>query len=323
VHAGAGSARRTAQARPSRQHQAAQHAPDALRRLPDHGLGARVGVPTLWPSPVGGQAPGDGRHGTPAGRRIEAARTSYGLSVAACATLRQYAPPIMEDQVQRLRGRVHYAASRRGDIARLLAGDGDALAELLSSPDDAAAVAERLRDRQVADAFDRAYECVTLLVGSELDTVTPGERGLGRVTTAIPRLGGQFRTQLAGAAAGAFGPIMEDLVIHGFATSAGYDRLLPDGPATLRGRTVDEVLPPWVGHISQAFADASRSFLAMAESLAGSSVEAFTRVAAEHGLIRGLRKKRLEEALAGSAFFLVGAGADLYFFLTSRTDDRF
>lgn len=229
----------------------------------------------------------------------------------------------MDDQVQRLRGRVHYAASRRGDIARLLADDGDALAELLSSPDDAAAVAERLRDRQVADAFDSAYECVTLLVGSELDTVTPGERGLGRMTTAIPRLGGQFRTQLAGAAAGAFGPIMEDLVIHGFATSAGYDRLLPDGPATLRGRTVDEVLPPWIGHVSQAFAEASRSFLAMAESLAGSSVEAFTRVAAEHGLIRGLRKKRLEEALAGSAFFLVGAGADLYFFLTSRTDDRF
>lgn len=53
----------------------------------------------------------------------------------------------------------------------------------------------RLKSRLFVNAI---YVCLDEYIRTELDFKTPGDRGLGRVSTSIPRLGAYFRKQLAG-----------------------------------------------------------------------------------------------------------------------------
>jgi len=45
--------------------------------------------------------------------------------------------------------------------------------------------------------IDNISYCIEKFIESELDYITKGERGLGRMTTAIPRLGGYYRKKIA------------------------------------------------------------------------------------------------------------------------------
>ncbi|NQU19352.1 hypothetical protein HQ550_04270, partial [bacterium] len=44
---------------------------------------------------------------------------------------------------------------------------------------------------------DKIGHCIERYINSELDFTTVGNRGIGRMTYAIPRLGGYFRSQLS------------------------------------------------------------------------------------------------------------------------------
>lgn len=54
-----------------------------------------------------------------------------------------------------------------------------------------------------------------------------------------------------------------------------------------------------------------------------SSWPAFIAAAESHALVGGLRKKSQFAAVQGTAHFLIGAGADLYYFLSARNDGFF
>jgi hypothetical protein len=119
---------------------------------------------------------------------------------------------------------------------------------------------------------------------------------------------------------GELGSLMEDLCVGGYATSAVYDLLLPDGPATIRSRSIDELLYAWVSHIGIAFDNASHSFLDLAFTAVEPTYDDF--MARASALTHGLRKKSQVKDLTAVARFLIGAGADLYFYVSSRTDDH-
>lgn len=226
-------------------------------------------------------------------------------------------------ELAQLRERSQYKPQMVHEIERLLAASGDTVSELFDTLDNVGNVSSRVRDDMLLNQLRDKYECITLLVGSELDTVTAGERGLGRHSTSVPRFGGRFRDRLTSGAVAEFGPVMEELCIQGFAAGVIYDALLPDGPATLRHHSVDELLPRWINHFAVALSNSSNSFLAVANATAESSIESFERRAERHGLVKGLRKKKEAAVVGATAQLLVGAGADLYFFTSSRTDNEY
>ena len=50
---------------------------------------------------------------------------------------------------------------------------------------------------KLAFNFEAINYCLEKFVDSELDYITQGERGIGRMTNNIPRLGGYFRKQIS------------------------------------------------------------------------------------------------------------------------------
>ena len=227
---------------------------------------------------------------------------------------------------QELRQQIAYEGLRRDAILERLNGAATVVGEALRQ-DLAPSAQERLTGEQITGALCDAYECVRVLVGSELDTLTPGERGLGRMSTAVPRFGGHFRESLTQHWATQLGLMMEYLVIEGFATAVVYDFITADTPAEVRARPVDVLFERWATHIALSLDGASSSFLDIASALAGGTSMAF-RVACS-GMLNATRRKpkamkrREVAAVSATTSFLVGAGADLFWFASSRTDSRF
>jgi len=79
-------------------------------------------------------------------------------------------------------------------------------------------IALRLRFNVEAVSF-----CCEKFISSELDFQTPGDRGLGRITNYIPRLGGYFRKQMSTLSQEQLFElyeIIQDLMLRGYLTRA-------------------------------------------------------------------------------------------------------
>jgi hypothetical protein len=184
-------------------------------------------------------------------------------------------------------------------------------------------VKRRLGDPVLRDTLERSYPCITLLVGSELDAQTPGDRGLGRVTNSIPRFGGRFRAQLTGDFVATFGPLMEELCIAGFGAGAAYDALARAEPTTLRNRDLDELTWQWVSRCIGSWSDWSNSAHSLAEASGTPQSERFLRIAEDDGLTKGLRKKAKREDIQKTLFMLSAAGMNLFAAHTPTADSWF
>jgi len=191
------------------------------------------------------------------------------------------------------------------------------------SPEAAAAARARVEGEEVRGLLDRLYQGVAILVGSELDTATSGERGLGRASSSPPRFGGAFRGSLAVEPAAAFGELLERLVIDGFAAGAAYDHLLDDGPSPIRDREPDDVVGFWIPRMYAGLSGASRSILELLDAVGDEDLGRLDELARRHGLVRGLRKGAKREVLSEIGVFLLGAGVDLFLCATSRSDAEF
>jgi hypothetical protein len=181
----------------------------------------------------------------------------------------------------------------------------------------------RFRDPSIVNELRRHYECVTLLVGSELDTSTPGNRGLGRVTTATPRLGGTFRSELNSSAAQMLGPVMEELCICGYGAGVVIDAAGTDGPSTVRDRDHDALLYHWVGRNIDTARTWPDPVVELVFACAEDALTKFRDAASSLGLARGLRSKHKLELVDRTGFLLVSAGAELFASLTKRGDRWF
>jgi hypothetical protein len=91
--------------------------------------------------------------------------------------------------------------------------------------------------------------CCAEYISSELDCQTPGDRGLGRVSNAIPRLGGCFRRQLSKTTPEELSQlygIMQDLMLRGYLTRA---LLLEAPPKKERLRSPQQLFEAWIPRI--------------------------------------------------------------------------
>jgi hypothetical protein len=187
-------------------------------------------------------------------------------------------------------------------------------------------------DRMRADMADpnrlelltRAWPLAGAFLRAEFDNVTPGERGLGRMSTSPPRLGGRFRGQLAnGATREALALPAEQTIIAGFLAGAAMQVNFEGGPFDLRRRALDELWRAWVPGIYAAMRGAgptSEGLLAGALDKPGSN---FEQAASAHGLLAGFRKKRAGETIWDIAVFYGQAGVHLHSLSTSIADEDF
>lgn len=203
-----------------------------------------------------------------------------------------------------------------------LLAHGDALAACFDDEEAAGLVTAAVRADGVKEAIEGAYGCIELLVGSELDVATRGRRGLGRISEEPPRFASRFRRGLTGTAAAVIGSDMEGLCLAGAAGALSYDALLDDGPSAIRVRPPDRLVELWVPHFAVSLGDASGDFLTILDLVAGLLIEELVDLCGRLELY-GRRPARDVEAVQRTAILLVGAGADLAMFTTSRADGRF
>jgi hypothetical protein len=222
-----------------------------------------------------------------------------------------------------LRTRVTYVSQLAPMAEVVLTDSARDISELLSSPARRDRVRARLNSTNVLAALLASYECVSLLVGSELDTVTPGERGLGRASTAIPRVGGHFRPLIDLHTTTVLGKVMEELCIQGFAARVAFDALVSDDTELLRFRSLDAFIPIWISGIIYGLEGASEDYLAVVNAASTPTIGRFLAAAEAQGLARPLRKKRDLQLLKQIAILLVGAGSELCGGLMSTADDQF
>src|SRR5215207_6793589 len=156
--------------------------------------------------------------------------------------------PVTWNELSRLRQRVHYQPARRDRITDVFGDVARTARSVVTEPKLLDAMQRDGRWKRLAAILDGACEAVTLLVGSELDTETPGELGLGRLSTRIPRLGGAFRSRVAGAQPWALGAPMEDLCIAGFAAGAVIDAAASPAGTLYRPREQDALVARWMAH---------------------------------------------------------------------------
>jgi hypothetical protein len=96
----------------------------------------------------------------------------------------------------------------------------------------------------------RHERCISRLVQSELDTTTPGRRGLGRMSEQPARFGGLYRSRLKQHMHEDFARSFEDLCVAGIGAAFAYDALIADSPSELRQRPPEAMFERWVGHTS-------------------------------------------------------------------------
>ncbi len=162
-----------------------------------------------------------------------------------------------------------------------------------------------------AELYVRYSPLVQRLISTEFDTDTPGERGLGRSSTAIPRLGGLFRKKLSSTqSAHALGVEIERIVLSGFACAAFSLQFLRSGPAESQDLGVEAVWQRWVPR-----AYAGLSGVGLLDRVAEPAYEQFLEATRAAGLLRPLppRNKAKLRAIAG---FYASAGAALFEALT-------
>jgi hypothetical protein len=222
-----------------------------------------------------------------------------------------------------LRRQVTYQPSRWNDIDGVFAEVANTARSLVADHSRLDRMERGGEWDDLAELLAGAYEPIRVLVGSELDTVTPGERGLGRLSTRIPRLGGEFRSRVATTPVSALGAPMEDLCIAGFAAGALIDTAGRDGRTRYRRRDPDTLLSSWIAHGVGNWDSWSKQVVEVVDSCSRPQTERFLAAAQAAGLTRGLHGKRKQEALESIAFMLVAAGRNLLSAHGEYNDARF
>ena len=70
--------------------------------------------------------------------------------------------------------------------------------EILNLAESKSEVSSKFQELQASLQCESLSYCLEKYINSELDSKTPGDKGLGRMTTVIPRLGAYYRKQMAG-----------------------------------------------------------------------------------------------------------------------------
>ena len=239
------------------------------------------------------------------------------------------------DQLTRVRERIpEYQAelSGKAKVAQAFQAAGERIREAwyASNPDADDALRREIEETLtpmrraldspvLVDAYDALVPCVEAFVATELDTETPGQRGLGRSTDESPRLGGAFREQLVTPAARReYGPLIEQMVFETYAGTAAALQTFYKEPTPPKVRPANEVFELWVPRIyvgTQGLGDNTMSVITAAHA---DTEKAIMDAAERHGLLSGFRRSKRERTLVASASFWVAAGASLYWVPAQR-----
>ena len=224
--------------------------------------------------------------------------------------------------VARLRKSTDYQPRMIGQIDVLLTRAGDAVKPLLKDAAEAASVKRRLADPALRTSRRESYECVRLLVGTELDTGA-GERGLGRATDAFPRLGGRFRSDMTPAIASQLGPALEELCISGFGACAVYDAMVNAGNTELQDRDQDELIWQWISRGIGTWQGWSNTARNLVDEWGREPTARLVDLAERAGMIKGLKRKSKREDIEKCAVVVSSAGLQIFVALTPSSDGWF
>jgi hypothetical protein len=213
---------------------------------------------------------------------------------------------------------LRYWSQPRPDPAAVVAAAGRAIAATLVPAELAARVRARTADGSLAAGLVANRDCIAHVVHRELDPHGDGRSGTG-AEVARERLAEHFRGTLGREAVGALRPLLETLCLQGVAAGAAYDCALPGGPADLRQRGPADILPRWADRPPDGRA-VPADLLGLLDAAGGVAVADLVALATLLGLVRGSRPRRDRAAVADVGNALLAAGADLYLYLTSRTD---
>ncbi len=162
------------------------------------------------------------------------------------------------------------------------------------------------------ETLERAWPAVLVLMYTEFDTVTPGKRGIGRMTTANPRFGATFRRELSNPATrSAMAPLAERLVIGGYLRAMFMVRLDPDGPPPMRERAIGDLAPRWFFDIHNWQEAVLRNLWNILSVALGDVLDEWEACAERQGLISGIRKRKARRALRALALYYLSAGVSL------------
>lgn len=166
---------------------------------------------------------------------------------------------------------------------------------------------------ELVAAYVSVVPCVELFVSTELDTTTPGSRGLGRSSDRPPRLGGVFREQLASSTACRdFGGLIEELFLETYCATATELLEFFDPPTRPVAQPAAEVFERWVPSMYAGTRRLGQQSLATIGAFQAESERTLKTLAEEHGLLKGLRKSKRERDLVECAGFWTAAAAALY-----------
>lgn len=168
-------------------------------------------------------------------------------------------------------------------------------------------------------AYVAVVPCVEALVATELDAITPGERGLGRIATTPPRLAGAFRKQLSRPETrAAFGPLIEATIRDAYAGTAAVQPHM-DVFGHPRVRPAEQVFAEWVPRMYAGTQGMNLGIELIAACNSETEIRLFSE-ARQHGLISGLRSKQKEQVFIECAGFWIAAGAALYRIASDQPD---
>ena len=175
--------------------------------------------------------------------------------------------------------------------------------------------------------FASRREALGLFIACELDTVTPGERGLGRLDAhRWPRLGGKFRSQLADDPSKLpfVRPIL-NLLAAGWVAGGALTPFRERAAASrypLLDRDLNGTMEVWVPQMVYAVDPTHDLIMGLVEGAGSAPVHAFVSLAKERGLAAGIRRKAKEHVATRLALFYVGAGIALFDTQTTRWNDK-
>jgi hypothetical protein len=218
----------------------------------------------------------------------------------------------------------HDEADLRAEAERLapgafthLAADDGPLAELFEEMRAIMLDPDRLK------ILERGWPLALGLLRSEFDYKTAGERGLGRLSTSPPRLGGRFREALRPQPARqALGMQAERLIVAGFLGFGASSVNWQGGPPAASQRPLDVWWWAWVPGIYAELRSAGPTTLSVCSGLADEPLQALVRAAAEHGLVKGWRRRSSERVLRSIGSFYVNAGYGLHALASTMGDDE-
>jgi hypothetical protein len=180
-----------------------------------------------------------------------------------------------------------------------------------------------MSDPERVTVLKRAWPLVLSFLAAEFDHVTPGERGVGRMSTSPPRLGGRFSKHLAN------DPIREALalpaeriIVAGFLAGAMQANLV-GSPFDLRKRPLQQLWQEWVPGIYAAMRGAGPTSEGLLAGALERPAREFQQAAEQHHLSDGLRKRRALATLREIASFYGQGGVQLHALSTSIADRNF